>query len=482
MTDTGQSGASSHVPRSRSVETDGGVDEPSHVVTAFLRNRGEVLFGRRSDAVGTYAGDWGAISGYAEGDPDAQVWTEIREETGLDADEVTLVRSGRPVTVGDSTLVREWVVHPYLFDAETREVDPSAEHDELRWLAPTSIVTGERETVPALWEAYERVAPTVRSITADGVHGASSLSIRALEVLRDRAGLLIREREGESTDRSEEWDELAALANRLLEARPSMAVLRNRVNRAMADAATVDSPDGGALDDPGAAAVLESTIEGIERAVDADRSAAEQAADLATGRIVTLSRSETVADALRSGSPDRIFVAESWPGNEVERERDLGIEDGERRWTAGEGVAVAEELRELAPVTLCPDSAVAHLLASESVDRVLVGADTILPDGRVVNKVGTRAAALAAAHENVPVYAIAASEKVSTRDSVNLESGDQSAVYDGDAAIDVVNPTFDVTPAGAITGIVTENGVVDPADVGDIATTLRKYETWNREA
>ena len=54
-------------------------------------------------------------------------------------------------------------------------------------------------------------------------------------------------------------------------------------------------------------------------------------------------------------------------------------------------------------VTLCTDAAVAHLLAEESVEVVLVGADAVLPDGSVVNKVGTRAAASAAAREDISV-------------------------------------------------------------------------------
>ena len=428
--------------------SESGSDEASHVVTAFLRNRGEVLLARRSDAVGTYVGQWGAVSGFAEGDPDEQVRREIEEETGLE-DAVTLVRSGRPVRFTDEDLGREWVVHPYLFDCASRDVELSEEHDACEWVTPTKIFLGEREIVPKLPEAYERVAPTVRSIAADGDHGAAYLSVRALEVLRDRAGLLVAEREEYGKDPEGEREELAELARRLLEARPAMAVLRNRVNRAMAET----DPDGGTV------AVLESAIAGIDRALEADERAAEKASAHASGAVLTLSRSGTVLEALSQGNPDRVYVAESRPGLE--------------------GRAVAEELAAMGEtVTLHTDAAAAHVLSRATVDCVLVGADTVLPDGRVVNKTGTRALALAAAREGVPAYAVAATDKVSTREEINLESGSREAVYDGDAAIDVVNPTFDVTPADALEGVVTERGTLSRDEIGEVAAELSDLEDW----
>ncbi|NUC74303.1 NUDIX domain-containing protein [Haloterrigena sp. SYSU A558-1] len=466
----------------------------AHVVTAFLRNRGDVLLLRRSDAVGTYRGQWGGVSGFAEGQPDEQVLIEIREETGLEAADVSLVRSGRPVEFEDADLGREWVVHPYLFDCETREIELSEEHDAVEWVAPTAMLDLESGldaenahetaagdeidvTVPELWTAYERVAPTVRSIAADDEHGAASLSIRALEVLRDRAGLLVAER-GEATssprddergtresdaDPEGEWDELAELAGRLLEARPSMAVLRNRINRVMAEAT-----DGAEGDDAAAGAprVLESALSNVDRALAADEDAAANAGERIDGSVMTLSRSGTVFEALRDGDPSRVFVAESRPARE-------GLD-------VAEALAASDDVD--CPVAVHTDAAAAHVLSSEGVDRVVVGADTVLPDGAVVNKTGTRGLAIAAAREDVPVSVVAATDKVSTREGVNLESGDRSAVYDGEAAVDVLNPTFDVTPADCVDEIVTERGALEAADVGDVVEELRGLETWRTDS
>ncbi len=314
--------------------------------------------------------------------------------------------------------------------------------------------------------AVERT-PTVHSIAADTDHGAATLSVLALEVLSTRAQVLLEEREVDDSnsnsnsdsssssdsnlspsEQAAEWDELTSLARRLLSARPSMAVLRNRVNRAMA---SVDA------DQHHAAGLLEAVTDEIDRAREADQTAAGNAATHATGTVLTLSRSATVLEALRAGEPDRVFIAESRP--------------------ACEGIAVAETLADDLPVTVHTDAAVAHLLSQEPIDCLLVGADTILADGRLVNKTGTRGAALAAHYEGIPVYAVAATDKITNR-GLNLEFGSQSVVYDGDAPVDITNPTFDVTPADALEGIITERGALSPAAVAPIARELAEYESW----
>lgn len=419
-------------------------DEATHVVTAFARHDGHVLLCRRSDAVGTYTGRWGGVSGYAEGDPDEQVYAELEEEAGFERDAVDLVRAGATVDIHDDDLDTHWVVHPYLFDVDDRDVDLSEEHDLAEWVHATEIL--RRDSVPGLWRAYERVAPSVRSVTADDEHGAAALSVRALEVLRDRAGVL----RDESADGEAAYAEVADLARRLRRARPSMAVLENRVNRAMAAA------------DADAASFETAAMDGINRAVRVDVEAAERAAALVGDRsVLTLSRSGTVLRALADATPTEVFVAESRP--------------------AREGVGVAERLLADAPTTLHTDAAIGHVLATEDVDCVLVGADAVLADGRVVNKTGTRLAAVAAAHEEVPVFVACATDKVRTDEAVNLESGPRSAVYDGSAPLDVTNPTFDVTPPHLVDAVVTERGDLDPSDVRGVADELAELAAWDED-
>jgi len=77
--------------------------DPTHVVTCFLRNDAEVLLLRRSESVGSYPGLWGGVTGHAEGNPDGAARREIREETGIDPDDLALVRVGEPFEVYDGS-------------------------------------------------------------------------------------------------------------------------------------------------------------------------------------------------------------------------------------------------------------------------------------------------------------------------------------------------------------------------------------------
>ncbi|EFW92028.1 initiation factor 2B related protein [Haladaptatus paucihalophilus DX253] len=411
--------------------------DETHVVTCFLRNRGAVLLLRRSEDVGSYSGQWGGVAGHAEGDPDALAREEIEEETGL-LSSCTFVRAGDTFDVADDSLDKRWVVHPYLFDCASRDATTDWETTETAWVPPTEIL--RRETVPDLWTSYDRVAPTVESVAEDAEHGSAYISVRALEVLRDRAGLC--------AVRGGDWDELTRLAADLIDARPSMAALANRVNRVMSDATDDRTPE----------AVERAAIDGIERAYRVDEAATRNAREqVADETVLTLSRSGTVLDALRAA--DRVFVAESRP--------------------ALEGVGVAESLADATNVTLHTDAAIAHVLATEDVDRVVVGADSVLPNGDVVNKTGTRVAALAARNEDVPVFVVTATDKVRTGDDLVLEEGNPDAVYDGDADLSVLNPTFDVTPAEFVSGYVTERGLLEREGIEAVADELRELAEWN---
>lgn len=136
------------------------------VVTCFLLRTGpdgrdEVLVLRRSGRVGTYRGRWAGVSGYVEGAPstaEEQARREMREETGLMAADVELVRAGEPLTFEDPDVDTRWTVHPFLF-----RVRPAAaitidwEHTEARWVPPGAL--GRYRTVPRLKEALARVYP-----------------------------------------------------------------------------------------------------------------------------------------------------------------------------------------------------------------------------------------------------------------------------------------------------------------------------------
>ena len=404
----------------------------AHVVTCFLRHRTSVLLGRRSDAVGTYTGRWAGISGYVEGDPvDAErdAHREIREETGrMDA---TLVRAGDPLDVRNGD--RTWTVHPFLFEVPERTVTPNEEIDAHEWVSPPAI--RERPTVPGLWDAYMAVAPTVEAIASDEMHGSAWLSVRALEVLRDRAAVA---------------DDVAAVesvARDLRDARPSIA---NRINRVLATGERTPS------------AVRTRAQTAAEAALDADAEAAARAAERCGETVATLSRSGTVLTALRESTP-AVLIGESRP--------------------ACEGTDVAAALAdEGLDVTLTTDAALASELADRDADCVLVGADAVLADGSVVNKVGTRSLALSAAREDVPVYVVAAAAKIRPDEEMHGETGADADLYEGDAPVAVANPIFERTPVDLVAGLVTERGLLGTDGVQAVAAEHRKYANWEEGA
>jgi len=122
-------------------------------------------------------------------------------------------------------------------------------------------------------------------------------------------------------------------------------------------------------------------------------------------------------------------------------------------------------------VSLIPDTAVGYTMANGLVNGVVVGADRILRTGHVFNKIGTYQVATMAKQHNIPFYVAAplsTFDLKSNPENVVIEQrkasevtgiGDKKTAPDG---IDVINPAFDMTPPGLISGIITENGIVKP--------------------
>lgn len=136
---------------------DGKVDirdlEETHVVTSFIENEGRILILKRSELVGAYQGLWAGVSGYLEENetPLKRAMKEIEEETGLENPK--LVVEGEPVMSRDDT--RIWVIHPYMFHCDSREVTLDWEHTDHRWINPSSV--DEFDTVPRLSRTLENV-------------------------------------------------------------------------------------------------------------------------------------------------------------------------------------------------------------------------------------------------------------------------------------------------------------------------------------
>ncbi|MBK7862867.1 MAG: S-methyl-5-thioribose-1-phosphate isomerase [Archangiaceae bacterium] len=127
------------------------------------------------------------------------------------------------------------------------------------------------------------------------------------------------------------------------------------------------------------------------------------------------------------------------------------------------------------PHRLIVDNAGGLLMLRGEVDVCIVGADRIARNGDVCNKVGTYLKALAAHDNGIPFY-VAAPESTIDRSlasgsliPIEERSGDEVRGWHGARLLPettpVGNPAFDVTPAKLVTGIITEHGVLAPAEI-----------------
>jgi methylthioribose-1-phosphate isomerase len=132
------------------------------------------------------------------------------------------------------------------------------------------------------------------------------------------------------------------------------------------------------------------------------------------------------------------------------------------------------------PTTLITDNMVGHILKTEKVDCVIVGADRIAANGDTANKIGTYTMGVMAREHGVPFYVAAPFSSI----DLSLPAGDQIPIEErsaeevvriGDTRIAPENiparhPAFDVTPARLITAIITERGIAYPP----YETTLKR--------
>ncbi len=124
------------------------------------------------------------------------------------------------------------------------------------------------------------------------------------------------------------------------------------------------------------------------------------------------------------------------------------------------------------PQTLITDNMAGYLMRRGDIDCVIVGADRIVANGDVANKIGTYTLAVLAKAHNLPFYVAAPSSTV----DLTLASGDHIPIEERSTeevthfagqrvapeGVLAAHPAFDITPNELITAIITERGVIYP--------------------
>jgi translation initiation factor 2B subunit (eIF-2B alpha/beta/delta family) len=274
----------------------------------------------------------------------------------------------------------------------------------------------------------------VREIQEDRTRGASELAHRCLDILADSARAL------PSDDAKTLRADLILRAGRLQAVRPSMAPVQNLLVR-WCETLAVSAQDNLTVARAEAAEAASELSRSSRRAVSKiARAAARLLGPNKT--LMTHSLSSTVVAACRElqGRGLRMIVTESRP--------------------LTEGHRLAEMLADWrVPTTYITDAQMG--LFVRHADAVVVGADSVLADGAVVNKAGTYLLALVARDLNVPFFVGCESFKFrrQTADAIVLEEMDAGELgFDPPAGVTLRNLYFDVTPARLVTGWITENG------------------------
>ncbi|UTF49281.1 S-methyl-5-thioribose-1-phosphate isomerase [Desulfomicrobium sp. ZS1] len=153
-----------------------------------------------------------------------------------------------------------------------------------------------------------------------------------------------------------------------------------------------------------------------------------------------------------------------------------------RPFLQGARLTAYELHKDSIPVTVACDNACSLLMKRGLVHKVVVGADRIVANGDVANKIGTSGVAILARYYGIPFYVAAPSSTfdlatpdgslIPIEDRTPLEVTHVGSTQITPDGVPVFNFAFDVTDHSLITGIITERGVLSPPYTSSIAEII----------
>lgn len=124
--------------------------------------------------------------------------------------------------------------------------------------------------------------------------------------------------------------------------------------------------------------------------------------------------------------------------------------------------------------TLITDNMAAYCMSRGMINKVFTAADRIAMDGAAANKIGTLQLALLAQYYKIPFYILGYGPPDKNTDlgkDIPIEQRDPNEVlyFQGTRItgekVEAIYPAFDLTPPNLITGIITDRGIIKPADI-----------------
>ena len=276
--------------------------------------------------------------------------------------------------------------------------------------------------------------------------------------------------------RSQWRPRLERAAQRLLDSRPTAVNLRHGVERlrAVADRLLALGASADAL----ATALKEEADAFFDEDIAANRRMAELGSGLLKrgSQVITYCNAGALATAGLGTAVG--VIRRGWQLGKVKHVYACET----RPYLQGARLTLWELMQDRIPCTLITDNMAAHMMATERIDAVIVGSDRIAANADVANKIGTYGLAILARHHGVPFYVVAPSTTVdlSVPDGraipIEERSTAEVTVIGGraiaPAGARARHPAFDVTPHKLVSAIVTERGVVRPADGAHLKRVL----------
>jgi ribose 1,5-bisphosphate isomerase len=282
---------------------------------------------------------------------------------------------------------------------------------------------------------FAQVLQDIKSLRIQGAEHVARAAVEALARLVKERGSLAVTKEAEQ----------------LRQARTTEPMLRNAIDYFLKNA-TAKNAD----------IVRDRIISGFD---EGDRRIAEYAAGLikANGTYVTHCHSSTVIAAFRLAKEQGISFT---------------VHNTETR-PLFQGRKTSQELAALGiPVTHYVDSAAR--VALKACDAVFLGADALLVDGKVVNKIGSEMVAELAHSRSIPVYVLAHSWKFDPASAKGfkekIETRSPAEVWaDAPPGIVVENLAFELILPRYVTAVITEQGIRDPFTA---VKEIQSRRTW----
>lgn len=292
----------------------------------------------------------------------------------------------------------------------------------------------------------QTIEQRVEQVRGDREHGSRWLVREALLIVRDLALTPFASEE-------EHMRHLYRVGCELARARPAMAALTSAVSRVLFARAD-------------ALAVAEAASDLLQEYDTATARIASYALPYLHGRLLTCSLSGTVLDVMTRAAIAEVIVLEGRPRYEG---RDMA------RALGAQGI----------PVTLITDAQAAIFLPR--CQGIVIGADSVLANGDVLNKSGSALLAWAGYGLRIPFYVLCESLKIASQGWPEQDEAGASLLEEKEPAevlstplpgVTVRNFYFDRTPAHLVSKLITEQGILSLSAVQALSAMVQEQENF----